>query len=242
VKNKVINLNGKPQYGRNVVFEGEEYDAFYGYQSIGIYRTQEDLDKYPRLNPNVGLGDLIYKDLDGDNIIDPLKDKKIIGSNIPRFVFGTSVNLAYKNFDASIFLQGVGKKDIYYIAAPSAAFGGTFYDFQLNRYIPDDPSTFSTANWTKLGGSITNNENSTFHLHDAKYLRLKNVTIGYNFPKSWIKKLFISNLRIYTSGENLATFDNLKIKTIDPEAPNSSLGSSYYPNTKKFVVGIDVKF
>lgn len=242
VKNKVLNLNGKPQYGRNVVFEGEEFDAFYGYEAIGIYRTQADLDKYPRMNPNVGLGDLIYKNQDDIDAIDPLLDKKIIGSNIPRYVFGTSINLGYKNFDASIFMQGVGKKNVYYMAAPNAAFGGTYYDYQLSRYIPDDPTTHATATWIKLGGSTTNNENSSFYLYDAKYLRIKNVVIGYNLPKSWLKKVSLSNLRIYASGENLATFDNLLIKTIDPEAPNSNLGSSYYPNTKKYVLGLDIKF
>lgn len=242
VKNKVISLNGKPQYGRNVVFEGEEFDAFYGYEAIGIYRTQADLDKYPRMNPNVGLGDLIYKNQDDIDAIDALLDKKIIGSNIPRYVFGSSINLGYKNFDASVFLQGVGKKDLYYIGVNEAAYGGTYYNYQSNRYIPDDPTTHATATWTKLSGSTTNRENSTYYLYDAKYLRIKNVIIGYNLPKTWLKKLSLSNLRIYASGENLATFDNLLIKTIDPEAPNSSLGSSYYPNTKKYVLGLDIKF
>jgi len=246
VKNKVIDLNGKPQYGRNVIFENEEYQAFYGYECLGIYRSQEDLDKYPALNTAVKMGDLIFKDISGpdgvpDGIIDPENDKKIIGSNIPRFNFGTTFSFAFKNFDASIFLQGVGKKDLYYLAT-SPAYGGTYYAHELNRFIPDDPSTYETADWTRIGGAAANREDNSYYLYDAAYLRCKNMIFGYTLPKSLLQKMNIANVRIYFTGQNLFTIDKLKINSLDPESPNSTTGTNFYPNVKTFAFGIDLKF
>lgn len=241
VHNKVLNLNGKPQYGRNVIFENEEYQAFYGYECVGIYRSQDDLDKYPKLNTNVKIGDLIFKDQNDDNIIDATNDKKIIGSTIPRFNYGVTANLAYKGVDFSIFLQGVGKKDLYYnVTTP--AYGGTFFTYQLGRLIPEDPTTYLTADWPQINGATSINEDNSFHVYNAAYIRCKNVVLGYTFPESLVKKLRFAGLRIYFTGQNLFTIDNLKIKTIDPEAPSSTTGQSYYPNTKTFVLGIDLKF
>ena len=241
VYNKVLNLNGKPQYGRNVIFENEEYQAFYGYECLGIYRSQDDLDKYPKLNTNVKIGDLIFKDQNGDKIIDATNDKKIIGSTIPRFNFGVTANLAYKGVDFSLFVQGVGKKDLYYnVTTP--AYGGTFFTYQLGRLIPEDPTTYLTADWPQINGATTINEDNSFHVYNAAYIRCKNVVLGYTFPESLVKKSRLGGLRIYFTGQNLFTIDKLKIKTIDPEAPSSSTGQSYYPNTKTFALGIDLKF
>lgn len=242
VKNKVLNLNGLPQYGRNVVFENEEYQAFFGYENVGIYRSQEDLDRYPALNSSVGLGDLIFKDLNGDGIIDPINDRRIIGSNIPRYNFGTTINGEYKNFDLSIFMQGVGRKEVYFATPPNAAFGGTFFEHELDRFIPADPSTHQTANWPKVGGSNSNFETNSFFLYDAKYLRIKSIVFGYSLPNSVLERVSIGNLRVFASAENWFTFDNLLIKTIDPEAPNSSTGSNFYPNLRKVVMGLDIRF
>lgn len=241
VKNKVIDLNGKPQYGRNVIFENEEYQAFYGYECLGIYRSQEDLDNYPALNTAVKMGDLIFKDQNDDGVIDPENDKKIIGSNIPRFNFGTTLNFAYKNFDASIFLQGVGKKDLYYLAT-SPAYGGTYYSHELNRYIPDDPSTYETADWTRMGGAAANREDNSYYLYNAAYLRCKNLVFGYTLPKSLLQKMNISSVRFYFTGQNLFTLDKLKINSLDPESPNSTTGTNFYPNVKTFAFGVDLKF
>ena len=155
VKNKVLDLKGKPQYGRNVIFENAEFQAFYGYECIGIYRSQEDLDKYPRLNTNYKLGDLIYKDLNNDGKIDPTNDKKIIGSNIPRFNFGTTLSFGYKNFDLSVFFQGVGKKNTYF-STRQAGYSGSYYTYQLGRLVPDDPSTHQTATWIRVSDDNVN--------------------------------------------------------------------------------------
>jgi len=241
VKNKVLDLFGKPQYGRNVIFENEEYQAFYGYECIGIYRSQDDLDKYPRLNANYKLGDLIFKDQNNDGKIDPTNDKKIIGSNIPRYNFGTTLSLGYKNFDLSVFLQGVGKKNTYF-STRQAAYSGSYYTYQLGRLVPDDPTTYQTATWIRVSDDNVTPEDNSFFLFDAAYLRCKNLVVGYSIPKQILKKLNIAEARFYISGQNLYTWDNLKINFIDPEAPSSASGAMYYPNYKTFAFGVDLKF
>lgn len=242
VRNKVLDLNGKPQYGRNAIFENEEFQAFYGYESLGIYRTQEDLDKYPRLNSNVKIGDLILKDQNGDNKLDPTNDKKIIGSNIPRYTFGGTFKVGYKNFDVSVFMQGVGKKDIYYGPPQSPAYGGNYATYQMDRLVPDDPSTIQTARWPRLGASTATFEDNSFYVYNSAYLRCKNLMLGYNIPSGVLSKIKINGARLFFSGTNLFTIDSLPIDTIDPEAPNSAIGVTYYPNVKTYSLGLNVNF
>lgn len=247
VHNKVLNLAGKPQYGRNVIFEGEEFKSYYGYECIGIYKSQEDLAKYPTLNSSVKIGDLIYKDISGpsgvpDGKIDAANDKKIIGSSIPRYNFGFNIDLDYKGFDFSIFLQGVGKKNLYYDYV-NYAFGGNYFTYQLGRLIPDDPTSYEKADWPRIQDNASaNTEDSSFRLYNAAYIRCKNIVLGYTAKKSFLNKVNVDGLRIYLTGQNILTIDKLKIKTIDPEAPDSDHGASYYPNTKTFAIGIDIKF
>jgi len=241
VQNKVINLNGKPQYGLNVIFEGAEYQAFYGYEAIGIFRSTDDLAKYPRLNTNVKVGDLIYKDQNGDGKIDETNDKKIIGSNVPRYNYGATFNFGFKGWDLSVFFQGVGKKDLYY-AARQAAYGGTYYTYQLNRFIFDDPSTVQSSTWPRIAAGTSNDENNSFFLYNAAFLRCKNLTVSYTLSPSLLKRIKLSSLRFYASGTNLFTQDKLAINTIDPEAPSSVNSSNYYPNTKTVSFGLDLRF
>jgi TonB-linked SusC/RagA family outer membrane protein len=243
VRNKVIDLAGKPVYGRNAILEGEEYLAYYGYESIGIYRSTEDLALYPKLNPSVNIGDLILKDQNDDGLIDPSNDRKVFGSSIPRWNYGVTFRLGYRNFDFSIFMQGVGKKNIYYNVY-DARYGGTYYTYHLNRLNPDDESTWQTATRPKLTDTNSaNNQDNSFHLYNAAYVRCKAVVLGYNFPASIIEKISLSGLRLYVTGQNLFTIDQLDIGTIDPEAPDTNqFGTSYYPNTKTIAAGIEVRF
>jgi TonB-linked SusC/RagA family outer membrane protein len=243
VSNKVISLAGKPVYGRNAVLEGEEYQSYYGYETIGIYRSAEDVAAYPRLNAAVNIGDLIFKDQNNDGIIDPQSDRTVLGSSIPRWNYGFTLRLGYKNFDFNIFLQGVGKKNVYYNVY-DARYGGTYYAYQLNRLNPSDQSTWQTATRPRLmdAGSANNQDNS-FHLYNAAYLRCKSIVLGYNVPTALTERIRLAGLRVYVTAQNLFTVDNLDISTIDPEAPDTNqFGTSYYPNTKTFVAGLEVKF
>lgn len=245
VRNKVLDLNGKPQYGRNVIFEGQEYLAYFGYENMGIYRSEDDLKTYPSLFSNAKIGDLIYKDLNGDGKIDNINDKKIIGSSIPRFNFGLSLNMSFKGFDLNLFLQGVGKKNLYSNIFTSR-FGGNYYNYQLGRLVPEDPSTWATANWPRLQegdqGSANYQDNS-FYLFDASYIRCRNITLGYNIPAALTGKLNISAVRVFLTGRNMFTIDKLKRYSIDPESPDIYMyGTDFYPNTKVFAFGMYVKF
>ena len=245
VHNKVVYLKDTPIYGLNAVIEGEEYNAYYGYESLGLYRSAEDVANYPALNPSVGLGDIIFKDVSGNDILESgNEDKKVIGSSIPRFNFGVTLRLAYHNFDFSMFMQGVGKKDLYYNVY-SARFGGTFYTYQLDdRFVPDDESTWASASLPRLmDNSHVNNNISSFYLYNAAYARCKYIVLGYNVPEVFAQKINLNSLRVYVTGQNLFTIDGLKINTIDPEAPDTDgFGTSYYPNTKTIAIGVDVRF
>ena len=176
-----------------------------------------------------------------DGIIDANNDKIIIGSSIPRYNFGVTLNFAYKGFDMNVFFQGVGKKDLYYNTS-TPAYGGNYYTYQLGRLISDDPTTYQTADWIRTGGAGANNEDNSFYLYNAAYVRCKSAVLGYTIPSSLTKKVSLQGVRLYVSGQNLFTIDKLKINTIDPEAPSSTTGQSYYPNTKVIAFGIDIKF
>ena len=244
VRNEVVSLNGKPVYGLNSIFEGEELNAYYGYESLGLYRSQADLDKYPSLSA-VTVGDIIFKDQDGDGEIDETNDKTIIGSAIPRYNFGLSINLAYKGFDFNMFLQGVGKKDTYYNVYQSRN-GGTWSTYQMDRINPRDESTWATGKQHKLTSGNSNTplaEINSFHLYNAAYLRCKNISLGYTIPEPITNKIRMSNLRIYLTANNLFTIDKISIDHIDPESPDTNMyASTYYPNLKTLAVGIEVKF
>lgn len=241
VKNRVISLNGKPIYGRNVTLENEEYQAFYGYEAIGIYRTAEDLAKYPTSNSNVKVGDLIFKDQNGDGKIDGTNDRVIIGSSIPRLTYGATFKLGYNNFDFSVFLQGVVKKDLYYMNQ-DIQYGGTYETYQLDRVNPTDQKSVETGTWPRLGGNSANNETNSFYLFNAAYLRCKNAVLSYNVPASLLKRVNSNSVRVYVSATNLFTIDKLPINTLDPEAPSGTSGANFYPNIKSYTLGLDVRF
>mgnify|MGYP000364761672 CR=1 FL=1 len=243
VQNKVIDLKDKPVYGRNALLEGEEFQAFYGYEVIGIYRSDKDLDDFPKLNNNVKLGDLIYKDQNGDGTIDAVNDRKVIGSNIPRMTYGLTLTAGYKNFDLSIFLQGVGKKNFYFIATDAGS-GGNYASYQMGRFIPDDPSTHASAAYPRLVTQSANPNlvDNSFYLMDAAYLRCKNVALSYKLPAKLLQRMKIKDIKIFVTGTNLFTIDDLAIDFVDPESPTTSTGASFAPNAKMYSLGLNVRF
>lgn len=166
------------------------------------------------------------------------KDEKIIGSTIPRFNFSLNLNASWKGFDLSMFWQGVGKADGYLYGNATMPFimGGTALEMHKDYWTSENPN----ATFPRLAFNEINNEkNSTFWMKSAAYLRLKNLQVGYTIPKSLLSKIFIKNLRVYVSGQNLFTIDNFW-DGYDVEAP-VGIGS-FYPQVKLYSVGLDVKF
>ena len=187
-------------------------------------------------------GDIKYKDLNGDNIIDD-NDQCPIGNPIyPQLTAGITAGFEYKGFDFSMLWAGSGKVSRFISAGLRVPFGGGNYG--LLQYMIDDhwtPETAETAKTPRFSGAANANNytrNSTLWLKDASYIRLKNVQIGYTFKGEWMKKIHLKNMRIYASGENLLTFDHLKIA--DPEATDDK--QFQYPLQMIFNIGLNLNF
>ena len=193
-------------------------------------------------------GDVVYKDLDRNVVIDD-EDRTAMGNpRSPELMFGIPFGFQYKNFDFSVLLQGATNTSILLNGAAVFDFPqfeqdkiGRVKKMHLDRWTPE---TAATAKYPALHyGTHDNNKNgnSSLFLYDASYLRLKNVEIGYNVSPNWLRKFHVQQARIYVQGLNLLTFDKLGDVDIDPETKSGD-GASWYPIQKVFNFGIDITF
>ncbi len=237
VKNTVIDLKGVNRTGLTVSREGSSINSFYGYQSLGYFQTDQEAASGATQFGALKAGDLKYEDLNHDGIIND-NDAVIIGSTIPRFTYGVNLNTAYKNFDLTVFLQGVGKADGYINNEGIMPFylGATVQEMHKDYWTPDNPN----AAFPRLAFNTSNNiVNSSFWVRDASYLRLKNIQIGYNLSKSITNRIGIRGLRIYANAQNLFTIDKFW-DGYDVETPVGR--GDAYPQLKVFNFGIDINF
>jgi len=236
VKNKVVDMRGVLRTDRQVNNEGHPIGSFYGYIADGFFQSQAEVDAHATQFGNVAAGDIRYKDLNNDGVINNF-DQQVIGSPIPRFTYSSNIDLDYKGISLSFFLQGVGKADGYLAGHGIMPFfeGSTIQEYQRDSWRPDNTG----AEFPRLAFNESNNiQNSSFWLKNASYLRLKNVQLGYRFPQSMLKDK-IQSLRIYTSGQNLFTMDKFW-PGFDVEAPVGNAG--FYPQMKVYTIGLDVRF
>lgn len=262
-----INVRGNYGYNHNVVkfideqIRDESYVHRYrstgysigqnwGYQidydnGNGIFNSQEELDAY-RENTQYGfgvprVGDFIYKDLNEDGIVDD-KDRTPIGySSIPRVTYGAGINLQYKTFDFSIFFQGVGKYSGNYAAQGvyENIIQGTYFDYHKSAWTPERYASGEEITYPALSTrSTTNHTANSFFIMDRSFVRLKNLEIGYTLPNYLTNVIGMSLLRVYVGGQNLLTWDNLRMGHLDPEN-NDSLG---YPVTRMMNFGFNATF
>ncbi|MCL4640992.1 MULTISPECIES: TonB-dependent receptor [Olivibacter] len=229
---------------------GEVVGAFYGWLFDGLYQEGDDFSAAPNKKP----GDVKYRDIygrdannnltEGPNGVINADDRTIIGNPHPDFIYGFNNDLRYKNFDLNIFFQGSQGNDMLNITRMEldwmAGKGNATKD-ALNRWTPTNTNTDIPR------ASASNNpEVSSRWVEDGSYLRLKNVALGYNFPKFMLGKLQVSKLRIYASAQNILTVTNYK--GYDPEVSfqdsNRNVGLDYmgYPNVKSVTLGINVGF
>ena len=261
-KNKLLTLTGgtTEQILNQDVFQlirkvGEPITQYYGYETNGFFQNDAEVASYPKpAGANVGLGDLKFRDLNNDGLIDD-KDKTVLGNPFPRLTFGFTYRLNYKNFDFQLFIQGVGKRDAFLRGELVEPFhynyGATLYDHMTDYWTPDNPD----ARFPRLAaiGSASNTNNwrtgSDVYRFNAAYVRLKNVNIGYTLPKSISKKAGMERLRVSLIGQNLFTLS--KLKFIDPETTefgnNVSVGSGSnsarsYPLPVFYGAGLDITF
>ncbi|MDR2232994.1 MAG: TonB-dependent receptor [Tannerella sp.] len=262
-KNKVLELgpDGQPIYGSApnannafVTRVGDEIGSFWGYVFEGVFMSQADLDKYPHLAVD-RVGDGRYKDVDGNNIMDA-NDKEILGSNQPIFTAGLNNSFSYKNLSLGIQLtSSYGAETFSFWKRMSGIYHGdrnATVD-QLNRWrSPEDPgdgihfrATRNPTGWQR--------DPSSAWVQDASYLRVRNVTLGYDVDKALTQKIGITGLHFYITGSNLYTWT--KYQGFDPEASsegtssnnsnfNLSLGGDYasYPSARSFIFGANITF
>lgn len=219
--------------------EGESINSLRGLKSPGLYRSQADLDNYPAtVNPNVGIGDIIYEDLNGDGEISqslyPAGDQYIMGNEDPRFEFGIRFNASYRGFDLGMFWQGVMRQQH---SLDGALMEGPNWQNFIHKEMAREtyhPERNPNGTWPIVtAGNTWNLVEADFWLQDTKYIRLKNFQLGYTIPQN-----VVSSLRIYIAGENLLTFTPTEL--FDPETPRGR--SQFFPHTKIMSGGLNVRF
>ncbi len=240
LKNKITDMAGtdgeNPDNSKQWFIEGYAVGSFYGYKAIGLFNSEEELAKAAKRTGTEQLGDIRYMDLDKSGNIDAA-DRMVIGKDFPSWTTGLNMTLFYKNFDFSMFWQGAFDVQGYFENEAAYAFfnSGKVLERHLDRWTPTNPNA-SYPRITK--DTQVNYSVSSYWLENTSYMRLKNITLGYNFPQRITDSLGIERLNVYVAGDNLITISGLD--GLDPEQ-NSTRGN-YYPNLKKVSFGVRVTF
>ncbi len=220
---------------------GTDGDMYLMYEADGIFRTQEELDSYPRL-AEARVGDVRFKDVNGDKVIDGNDKVRQDKPAIPRIMYGINLGANYRNWSLSMLFQGAAQV-WQYTFMEAGTIGNFTKDFYENRWTEDNinaeyPRTYNRDATVTGGGNYRN----TFWLNNASYLRLKSIELAYDLPKSWLKNTPISAVRLSLSGYNLFTITG--IRNIDPETQENSQGWAAWntPQSKVYNFGINVTF
>lgn len=231
---------------------GQILNQNFGLICDGIYNTWEEVNdpNRPKSNWNnnrLQPGDLIYRDINGDGIINSEDEAPIGYSNFPEVVYGFSFGGDWKGLDFSVLFQGSSNVSIYYSRMYQRGFGEEFSapealkkSWTQERYeqnLPIEYPRFSE-------GDVINKHNyqkSTFWVRDASYLRLKNLEIGYTFNEKLLEKLRMSSLRVYVNGSNLITWSDM-FNGVDPEAADGATNREAYPVNRLYNIGVNIKF
>ncbi len=240
VDNKITDLSGGDIPGRSV---GDPINNIYGYVCDGIFNSQAEIDAHPGQIWGAKPGDLKYRDLNNDGIINE-KDRKSLGTYFPKINFGLRLGFEYKNFDFSALMQGAAMVNAIVKDEINKAFynGGKVTDLHLDRWTPENID----ASYPRLSmkDSKKNWMVSTFWMQNASYLKMRNLQVGYTLPKQSLSYLGISRLRVYFSVDNLFTITGFD--GVDPESAYNmkdlSVASSYYPLTRNYSFGVNLSF
>lgn len=250
-------------------YDGRRNGEIWGYTTIGIAKTQEEMDAHlanttQSFSSQWFAGDIMYEDRNGDGIVNAggntlsnPGDLKIIGYQLPRYNYSFDLNASYKGFDVRAFFQGVGKRDYmpngpYFWGAnggmwQSAGFveNMDFFRDETSVMVQNGVLDINTDAYLPKPyfGNNKNQQTQTRYLQNAAYLRLKNAQIGYTLDPNTISKLGLSRVRVYVSGENLLTFTKMA-KVFDPESVG--LGGwndgKTYPFSTVYSFGLNINF
>lgn len=209
--------------------------------AIGLFRDQDDIDNSPvQMFGPVKPGDIKFKDLNGDDIIDALDMTSVGYSTFPQLSFAADMGVSFSNFDFSVLLQGSAMRSVINRNSVNQAFNNNsgIAGYSLGRYT--DAASWATATYPRLT-TIANDNNyrgSTYWMYNMAFLRVKNLELGYNLPEAAVRKLGLYGVRFYVNGYNLLTLD--KLKDFDPE--DLTAGIDKYPMTSIINLGVNLKF
>ena len=250
LKNKVTSLGfGTESYitGAYATYVGEEVGKFYGWVYEGIARTQADLDNHA-LQPGANVGDCLYKDMNGDGVIDA-QDQTVLGSGLPKISFGLSAHLEYKNFDLSISTFGAlnyhVSDDIYNSLNSCYGYGNkevgmlSANQWDGGTYTSNVPRTYAANNATLAWNDLF----SERKIQNAAYWKIANIEFGYNIPDKVFKGV-VSGARVYVSAQNLYTFTGYHGYNVDYAGGTFTPGYNFcsFPTPRTFMGGILLSF
>jgi TonB-linked SusC/RagA family outer membrane protein len=260
IVNKITKMNVAEQLvSPKAIKVGAAINSFYGYKMDGIYQISDftwQNNSDPSIpyanrtytlkpgvvqvaNFNAQPGDIKYKDMGKDNIVDMNNDRAIIGSQFPDLTYALTFNAEWKGFDLGVFMQGV--KGIqgytyYEIASPFSGFAN-MGNWWLGRWTPDNPSN-SLPRLTLDG--VRNGIHSSFYMENAAYLRMKNIELGYSINPHILSKAGIRSLRVYGNIQNAFTIT--KFKGFDPEQTVDQTRAQAFPQVRIMTMGVNVNF
>ncbi len=232
---------------------GQKLGEIWGFETVGIFQTPEEVAaaaNQSRIGNNWRAGDIQYADLNGDGIISfgsntvaSPGDRRIIGNTTPRYSFGINSNVSWKNFNANVFLQGIGSKDFW----PSDGNWTWFFPYNaghVERYFITETWSENNRNAYFPAAHVSTNDKKnvqrqTRYLQNAGYLRLKNLRFGYDLPGDLSNKIGMERVQLFVAGANLWEFTTLR-KPLDPEAIQSD--AIEYPMQRIYTFGVNVSF
>jgi TonB-linked SusC/RagA family outer membrane protein len=240
--NKIVSLAGTGPYLEFpfVRREGGALGDMWGYEAIGLFRDQADVDSHARQpSPLTGPGDIKYKDQNGDGVIDQ-NDRVVIGNDLPRYSLGSNLTASWRGIDVGAFFQGVLKADVYMTGA--LVEGPVWENYTvpgwLDRWTEENPNPNARYPKPSLQRHHNHGEWSSFWVRDASYLKLKTAQIGYQLPVSFTERFRANSARIYLSGQNLITWSGELV--LDPEFPSGR--GTVYPQTRTVSIGTSLSF
>ncbi|RYF22098.1 MAG: TonB-dependent receptor [Flavobacteriales bacterium] len=256
VKNKVVYLGDDKEFldGQRVGPPGLEVTrtklgyaigSFYGYRSDGLFQNQSEINSYvgesgTPIQPNAKPGDIRFRDLNGNGVIDP-NDREIIGDPTPDFTYGMTFNAAYKGFDLVVLGQGVTGNQIFNATRRFDLTTANYQTSILNRWTGEGTSN-KIPRLTLEDTNENYNRVSSLFIEDGSYFRIKTLQVGYTLPNKLTQKAGINKVRFYLMANNLLTIT--KYTGFDPEIGGGSLGidRGFYPQARTYFAGLNVGF
>ena len=256
---KVVKYEGNKERLINNYYAGRTQGEIWGFETVGLFKNQAEIDAADQsyLNANWYVGDVHYKTFSpdgklgiGKNTVDDSGDRRVIGNSTPRYSYGLNLFADREGIDLSIFLQGIGKRDVmfadnsnYFWGFVNSEWQTSYFTAHTDRWTENNPNGYYPRAYFNTN---KNRQAQTRYLQNAAYLRIKNLQLGYTLPKEILDIVKFQKARVFVNVENIATFTKL-MKIIDPEIiSTSNMGTTsdakVYPLRRTWACGVNVTF